>query len=211
MKPSISELITQIEEEGRALHPLQKHIIQNALKNLQRAFSATNEFTSYDDTKLLLWEYAISSAEHEILAFATNRKDKSGYGFSPDPKLLETQASAINKGVKIYRIFAVSQSDYQQFAFMELLRAQIKAGITILVAHANAAEYINSEQEKDQENYIIIDNKLLYRSYVVGEESRNSISFDPQNIQKYRGMFEELRGGLEQFKLEDLPKAFNEL
>lgn len=211
MKKDIAKLLTQIEEEGKDLHPLQKRIIKNALRNLSQTFEDKDEFTSFDDTKFLLWEYSIMSAKKEIFAFATNRQNKSGYGFSRNQKLIDTQAGVIQRGVKISRIFGVNQNDYERFDFMELVRAQIAAGIEVWVAYANAAQYINSEEEHDEENYIIVDDKLLYKSFIVGEEARNSISFDKERIKKYRKIFEELCSRSYRFTLEDLATPFKEL
>jgi len=211
MKKDISGLLKQIEEAAGDLHPLQKRIINNAIKNLENSFNTRGEFTSYDDTKLLLWEYAIVSAKKEVCAIATNRQNLSGFGFAQNKKLLDVQAGVIEKGVKFQRIFAVTKDQYERFDFMELMRAQIKAGIDVWIAYANVAEYINSDLEKEQENYVIIDDNILYRSYIVGEEFRNSISFDKHLIKKYREMFEDLRNRSHEIQIQDLAKAFNEL
>jgi hypothetical protein len=211
MKKNITKLVQQIEEEAKGLHPLQKRIIKSALKNLTQTFKSEEEFTSSDDTKLLLWEYAIRSAKKEIVAIATNRNGLSGFGFSQDQKRIDIQADVVEKGVTIHRIFAVTKEQYEQFGFMELVRAQIKAGITVSIAYLNAADYLNSDMENDQENYVIIDDALLYRSYVVGDESRNSVIFDKKLIKKYREIFNELKNRSYQFTEADLPKAFSEL
>lgn len=211
MRKDIADLLKQIEDGASDLHPVQKRIIKNALKNLELTFEAKEEFTSYDDTKRLLWEYAVLSAEKNVYAIATDRKALSGFGFAQNQKLIDVQAKVIEKGVSVHRIFAVSKTSYEKYDFMELIRAQMKAGIDVWVAYSNAAEYINSDLEKDQENYVIVDDKLLYRSYVVGDEFRNSVSFDRELVKKYQGMFEELKNRSYQYKKEDLPKAFTEL
>lgn len=211
MKKDISGLLKQIEEGAADLHPVQKRIIKNALNNLEQTFESEGEFTSYDDTKRLLWEYAVLSAKKDVRAIATNRQALSGFGFAHNQKLIDIQAGVVENGVKVERIFAVSKADYEQFDFMELVRSQLKAGIDVWIAYANTADYINSDLEKDHENYVIIDDDLLYRSYVVGEEFRNSVSFDKGLVKKYLDMYEELRARSHHVTKEDLPKAYTEL
>lgn len=211
MKKKITSLLNQIEEAANDLHPLQKRIIKSALDNLDRTFTSQEEFTSYDNTKLLLWEYAMQSAKKEVFAIATDRHGLSGFGFSHDQKQVDIQANIIKQGVRIHRIFAVNKEQYEQFGFMELIRAQLKTGIDVSVVYLNTADYFNSDMENEQENYVIIDDALLYRSYVIGDESRCSVAFDQKLIKKYYAMFKELQNRSHKFTLTDLPKAFSDL
>ncbi len=211
MKKDVSDLIKAIEAQTTSLHPLKQRIIKNALENLELVFNGKEDFTSFDNTKFLMWEYALSTAEKDVLAFATNRENKSGFGFSKNQHLLDIQRSAVKRGAKIHRIFALNQEDYQNFDFMELIRSQLKIGIKTSIIYDNLAEFVYSYQKTKRENFVIIDDKLLYRSYIENGVTTTSISFDKALIDQYMATFRQLRARSYSFQISDLPKDFNEL
>jgi len=202
------ETIEKLLEGKTKLQPLQQKIIEVALQNANHALQGEDKFVSLGSTKFLMWEYSIHSAKKEVRAIATNRGGKSGHGFSANNKLLKIQDETIKRGVKIHRVFPVDKDDYEDFHFMEMLRSQLQIGIDVWVAHDNVQKFLTTHQEYDQENYVIIDDTILYRSYVDGGESKNEVSFDKELIKRYIEMYDTLLGYSYQFAWEDLPKAY---
>ena len=200
-----------IAEQGDTMHALQKRVIENELMNIEQALGAKDTFVSIGDTKFLMWEYTINSAKKEINAIATNRGSKSGHGFSKNQKLLDIQRQAIERGIQVNRIFCVDEDQYEDFAFMELMRSQLEIGVDVYVAQQNVAEFLTSEHEYDQENYVIADDTVLYRSYVEAGISKNSVSFDVEAVKRYRTMHAKLTKHAHKFTSEDLPKGFTDL
>lgn len=197
--------------ESDSLMPLQMRIIENELHNIEQALGAKDTFVSIGDTKFLMWEYTMRSATKQIRAIATNRGSKSGHGFSKNQKLMDVQEDVIKNGVQIHRAFCVDEDQYEDFTFMELIRSQLDIGIHAWVARNNAADFLTSEYEYDQENYVIADDTILYRSYVENGIAKNSVSFDKVAIIRYIQMHEKLLGFATEFSTQDLPKRFDEM
>lgn len=199
-----------VAKDTSDLHPLQSKILNVSLKNAQVALEGEDKFVSLGSTKFMMWEHSINSAQKEVYAIATNRGGKSGHGFSINQKLIDVQDAAIKRGVQIHRVFPVTKGDYENFHFMEILRSQLKIGIDVWVAHDNVQKFLTTHQEYDQENYVIIDDDLLYRSYVDDGDSKNEVSFDKKLVKKYKKMFGSLLDYSYQFTWEDLPKSYRE-
>ena len=211
LKNKLSKILDHLNETEKDLHPLQVKILNNALNDIEGVLDHKDAIFSLTSNRFALWEHSVSSAKKEIFAIATNRGGKSGYGFSLNQKLLNKQREMIDKGVKIHRIFSIDEYDYKNFDFIELVRAQLKIGIDVWIARSNVTNYLYSIEEYEQENFVIIDDLLLYRSFVDENTVKNSITYEKNLIKKYLETFDNLKNHSHQFSLNDLPKDFKDI
>ena len=211
LQNKLAEFSQLITEKSSELHPLQLRIIEHDLSNIEHALSTEESFVSLGSTKFLMWEYCISAAQNRVRAIATNRGTKTGHGFSRNQKLVDIQDTAIQRGVQVQRVFSVDKESYEDFNFFSVARSQLDIGIEVYLAHKNAQEYITSHQEFDQENYVIIDDTLLYRSYVEDGDSKNAVTLNPELIARYGKMFDNLLIQSHKLQKEELPLAYEDI